>query len=318
MAVNKRKVAIVGCGRSGSAVSFALMQSGLFAEMVLVDSLTQKAERTALDLAYGISFVKPMNIYGGGYDDLADAGIIVIAAGEPWVKGDTRMDFIRKNVNVLESIVPEIAKRNTEAIFLIVSNPVDILTYAALKYIEIPESRIMGIGTVADTARVKSLIGKKLNVDARNVHAFVVGEHGRSEVPIWSSARVSGVPLREFFEMRGYQDPDDFLKEIIKDVRKDAGELSGRKDSTFYGVAMATRRVCEAIVRDEKAVLSVSSLMYGAFDIDGIALSMPAVVGADGVECLVPVAMNEDELDEIRKSAATVRSIADDVLGEAR
>ena len=138
MAVNKRKVAIVGCGRSGSAVSFALMQSGLFAEMVLVDSLTQKAERTALDLAYGISFVKPMNIYGGGYDDLADAGIIVIAAGEPWVKGDTRMDFIRKNVNVLESIVPEIAKRNTEAIFLIVSNPVDILTYAALKYIEIP------------------------------------------------------------------------------------------------------------------------------------------------------------------------------------
>ena len=301
MAVNNRKVAIVGCGRSGSAVSFALMQSGLFSEMVLIDSLAGRADRVALDLAYGISFTKSMNIYAGGYDDLADAGIV-----------------IRKNVNVFESIIPEVAKRNTEAIFLVVTNPNDILTYSTLKYIEIPESRIMGIGTILDTARVKYLLGKKLNVDARNVHAFIVGEHGRSEVPIWSSARVSGVPLREFFEMRGYQDPDDFLKEIIKDVRKDAGELSGRKDSTFYGVAMATRRVCEAIVRDEKAVLSVSSLMYGAFDIDGIALSMPAVVGADGVECLVPVAMNEDELDEIRKSAATVRSIADDVLGEAR
>ena len=318
MAVNNRKVAIVGCGRSGSAVSFALMQSGLFSEMVLIDSLAGRADRVALDLAYGISFTKAMNIYAGGYDDLADAGIIVLAAGEPRLKSDTRMEFIRKNVNVFESIIPEIAKRNNEAIFLVVTNPNDILTYSTLKYIEIPESRIMGIGTILDTARVKYLLGKKLSVDARNVHAFIVGEHGRSEVPIWSSARVSGVPLREFFEMRGYQDPDDFLKEIIKDVRKDAGELSGRKDSTFYGVAMDTRRVCEAIVRDEKAVLSVSSLMYGAFDIDGIALSMPAVVGAEGVECLVPVSMSEEELDEIRKSAATVRSIADDVLGEAR
>ena len=318
MAVNMRKVAIVGCGRSGSAVSFALMESGLFSEMVLIDSLAGKAERVALDLAYGISFVKPMNIYGGGYDDLADAGIIIIAAGEPWIKGDTRMDFIRKNVNVLESIVPEIAKRNTEAIFLIVTNPVDILTYAALKYIEIPENRIMGIGTILDTARIKYLLGRKLDVDARNVHAFVVGEHGRSEVPNWSSARVSGVPLRDFFEMRGYQDPDEFLKAVLKEVPFDAGNLSYKKDDTFFGVAMAARRVCEAIVRDEKAVLCVSSLMYGAFDIDGIALSMPAVVGAQGVECLVPIDMNEDELDLIRKSAATVKTIVDDVMGEAR
>ena len=318
MAVNNRKVAIVGCGRSGSAVSFALMQSGLFSEMVLIDSLAGRADRVALDLAYGISFTKSMNIYAGGYDDLADAGIVILAAGEPRLKTDSRMEFIRKNVNVFESIIPEVAKRNTEAIFLVVTNPNDILTYSTLKYIEIPESRIMGIGTILDTARVKYLLGKKLNVDARNVHAFIVGEHGRSEVPIWSSARVSGVPLREFFEMRGYQDPDDFLKEIIKDVRKDAGELSGRKDSTFYGVAMATRRVCEAIVRDEKAVLSVTSLMYGAFDIDGIALSMPAVVGAEGVECLVPVDMNEKEADEVRKAAATVMSISDLVLDQAR
>jgi len=318
MAVNMRKVAIVGCGRSGSAVSFGLMQSGLFSEMVLIDSLAGRADRVALDLAYGTSFAKPMKIYAGAYEDLADAGIIILAAGEPMLNTDSRMDFIRKNVNVLESIIPEVAKRNTEAIFLVVTNPVDILTYSALKYIEIPESRIMGIGTILDTGRVKYLLGKKLNVDPRNVHAFVVGEHGKSEVPIWSSARVSGVPLRDFFEMRGYQDPDAFLKEVITEVRAAAGDLSYRRDDTFFGVAMAARRICEAIVRDEKAVLSVSSLMYGAFDIDGIALSMPAVVGADGVECLVPVEMNEDELDEIRKSAATVKSIVDDVLGEAR
>ena len=176
----------------------------------------------------------------------------------------------------------------------------------------------MGIGTVADTARVKSLIGKKLNVDARNVHAFVVGEHGRSEVPIWSSARISGVPLYDFFEMRGYPDPDAFLEEVMKGVRFDAGNLSYRKEDTFFGVAMAARRVCEAIVRDEKAVLSVTSLMYGAFDIDGIALSMPAVIGAEGVECLVPVDMNEKEADEVRKAAATVMSISDLVLDQAR
>ena len=308
MAVNMRKVAIVGCGRSGSAVSFSLMQSGLFSEMVLVDSLANKAERVAHDLAYGISFVKPMNIYSGGYDDLADAGIIVIAAGEPRLSTDSRMEFIRKNVNVLERIIPKIAAKNTEAIFLIVTNPVDILTYAALKYIEIPESRIIGIGTILDTARVKYLVGKKLNVDPRNVHGFVVG----------SSARVSGVPLRDFFEMRGYPDPDEFLNGVIKEVRKDAGDLSYRKDDTFFGVAMAARRVCEAIIRDEKAVLSVSSLMYGAFDIDGIALSMPAVIGAGGVECLVPVEMSDAELEEVLKSAATVKSIVDDALGEAR
>ena len=318
MAVNMRKVAIVGCGRSGSAVSFSLMQSGLFSEMVLIDTLAGRAERVALDLAYGISFVKPVNVYAGDYDDLADAGIIVLAAGEPKLAGDTHLEFTRKNVNVLESIVPQIAKRNTEAILLIVTNPVDILTYSALKYIEIPEGRILGIGTLLDTGRIKYLLGKKLNVDPRNVHTFVVGEHGRSEVPIWSSARVSGVPLRDFFEMRGYQDPDAFLDEIIKEVRRDAGDLSYRRDDTFFGVALATRRICEAIIRDEKAVLSVSSLMYGAFDIDGIALSMPAVIGADGVECLVPVEMNEEELDEVRKSAATVKSIVDDVLGEAR
>ncbi|MDO5131674.1 MAG: L-lactate dehydrogenase [Eubacteriales bacterium] len=318
MAVNKRKVAIVGCGRSGSAVSYALMQSGLFSEMVLIDSLAGKADRVALDLAYGISFVKPMSIKAGDYDDLADAGIIVLCAGEPRLKTDTRMEFIRKNVNVLESILPEIAKRNTEGILLVVTNPVDVLTYSALKYIEIPESRILGIGTILDTARIKYLLGNKLSVDPRNVHAFVIGEHGRSEVPIWSSARVSGVPLRDFFETRGYQDCDSYLKQIIKEVRKDAGDLSYRRDDTFFGVAMAARRICEAIVRDEKAVLPVSSLMYGAFDIDGIALSMPAVVGANGVECLVPVEMNENELDEIRKSAATLKSIVDDALGEAR
>ena len=318
MAVNMRKVAIVGCGRSGSAVSFALMQSGLVSEMVLIDSLAGKADRVALDLAYGISFVKPMRIYAGGYDDLADAGMIILAAGEPKLKTDTRMEFIRKNVNVLETIIPEIAKRNTEGILLIVTNPVDILTYSALKYIEIPESRIMGIGTILDTARIKYLLGKKLSVDSRNVHVFVIGEHGRSEVPIWSSARVSGMPLRDFFEMRGYQDPDAFLREIMKEVKKDAADLSYHRTDTFFGVAMAARRVCEAVVRDEKAVLSVSSLMYGAFDIDDIALSMPAVVGADGVECLVPVEMSEEELDEIRKSAATIKSIADDVLGMAR
>lgn len=318
MAVNVKKVAIVGCGHAGSASAFALMQSGLFSEMVLIDTLEKKAERAALDLSHGIPFMKPMHICAGGYDDLADASVIIIAAGEPRVKGDTRLEYIRKNVSLHESILPEIAKRNTEGILLIVSNPVDILTYTALRFSEFPESRIIGVGTVLDTARLKYLLGAKLNVDARNVHAFIVGEHGNSEVPIWSSARVSGVPIREFFEMRGYREADGILNDIFREVRSAADEISGKKDDTYYGVAMAVRRICEAIIRDEKSVLSVSSLMYGAFDIDGIALSMPAVIGAEGVECLVPVDMSEEELDEIRKSAATVRSIVDDVLDEAK
>ena len=318
MAINQRKVAMVGCGSSGAASCFALMQSGLFTEMVLIDSEQEKARGEAMDLSQGLTFARPMKIYAGTYDDLADAAIIIVTAAGVKRRDDTRLDLVKKNVAIFKTIIPEIVKRNTEGIMLIVANPVDILTYSALKISGWAEGRILGVGTVLDTARLRSLLSEKLNVDARNIHAYMVGEQGRGETTIWSSATVSGIPIREFCEMRGYPDPSDYFKQVAGEVRTSNDMITRKKKAAYYGIAMGVRRVCEAIIRDEKSVLPVSSLMYGAFDIDGLALSMPAIVGKDGVECLVPLEMSEDELDELRKTAATVKAIVDDVFGEAR
>ena len=303
MAINQRKVAMVGCGSSGAASCFALMQSGLFTEMVLIDSEQEKARGEAMDLSQGLTFARPMKIYAGTYDDLADAAIIIVTAAGVKRRDDTRLDLVKKNVAIFKTIIPEIVKRNTEGIMLIVANPVDILTYSALKISGWAEGRILGVGTVLDTARL---------------HAYMVGEQGKGEVPIWSSATVSGIPIREFCEMRGYPDPTEYFEKVTAEVRGSGDMITRKKKAAYYGVAMAVRRVCEAIVRDEKSVLPVSSLMYGAFDIDGLALSMPAIVGKDGVECLVPLEMSEEELDELRKTSATVKAIVDDVFGEAR
>ena len=318
MALNQRKVAMVGCGSAGAASCFALMQSGLFTEMVLIDAYPEKAEGEAMDIAQGLTFSRPMKIYAGSYDDLADAAVIIVTAAASQRRGDTRLDLVNKNVDIFKKVIPEIAKRNSEGIMLVVANPVDILTYAALKISGWAEGRILGIGTVLDTARLRYLLSEKLNVDARNIHAYMVGEQGNGEVTIWSSATVSGIPIREFCEMRGYPDPTEYFEEVSREVRTSNDVITRRKKAAYYGIAMGVRRVCEAIVRDEKSVLPVSSLMYGAFDIDGLALSMPAIVGKDGVECLVPLEMSEDELDELRKTAATVKAIVDDVFGEAR
>ena len=318
MALNQRKVAMVGCGSAGAASCFALMQSGLFTEMVLIDAYPEKAEGEAMDIAQGLTFSRPMKIYAGSYDDLADAAVIIVTAAASQRRGDTRLDLVNKNVDIFKKVIPEIASRNEQGIMLVVANPVDILTYAALKISGWAENRIMGIGTVLDTARLRYLLSEKLNVDARNIHAYMVGEQGRGATTIWSSATVSGIPIREFCEMRGYPDPSDYFKQVAGEVRTSNDMITRKKKAAYYGIAMGVRRVCEAIIRDEKSVLPVSSLMYGAFDIDGLALSMPAIVGKDGVECLVPLEMSEDELDELRKTAATVKAIVDDVFGEAR
>ena len=219
MALNQRKVAMVGCGSAGAASCFALMQSGLFSEMVLIDSDQEKAEGEAMDLAQGLTFARPMKIYAGTYKDLGDAAIVIVTASAPIRKGDTRLELVRKNVEIFENIIPEIAKWNEEGIMLIVANPVDILTHAARKLRGWSENRILGLGTVLDSARMRYLLGEKLSVDARNIHAYMTGEQGRGEVPIWSSASVSGVPIREFCEMRGYPDPSGYFKEVSKEVR---------------------------------------------------------------------------------------------------
>ncbi len=304
---NTRKVAVVGCGFVGAACSFSLMQSGLFSEMVLIDSDPAKAEGEALDISHGVPFAKPIKIYAGGYDDIKNASLIIITAGANQKPGETRLDLVKKNISIFKSILPEIKKRNFKGILLIVANPVDILTTVAQKLSGLPENRVFGSGTVLDTARLKSELGSHLNVDPRSVHAFIIGEHGDSEIAAWSSANVSGIPLHKFCEMRGHCNHDEAIRKIAADVKNSAYEIIKRKKATYYGIAMSVKRICEAIVRDEKSILPVSSMMHGEYGIKGISLSMPAIVGKDGVETLVPLQLSETEQADLQKSAKTLQ-----------
>ena len=286
--VNLRKIAVIGCGFVGSASAFALMQSKLFSEIVLIDADHAKAEGEAMDISHGIPFVGNMKIYAGTYDDIVDAAIIVITAGAGQKPGETRLDLVHKNLNIFKSIIPEIAQRQCRGILLVVANPVDILTYAALKLSGFEENRVIGSGTVLDTARLKYQLGEHLSVDSKSVHAFIIGEHG------------------------GHYNHDQSQENIAEKVKNSAYEIIEKKRATYYGVAMAVKRICEVIIRDEKSILPISSMMHGDFGVENVVLSMPAVVGADGLEELVPISLSEKEQADLQKSAATLRGILDE------
>ena len=288
--LNVRKAAIIGCGFVGSASAFALMESGLFSEIVLIDADKNKAEGEALDISHGLPFAKPMQIYAGDYENLSDAAVIIVTAGAGQKPGETRLDLVKKNV--------------------------DILTYTAAKLSGFPSNRVFGSGTVLDTARLKYLLGEHLGVDNRSVHAFIIGEHGDSEIAAWSSANVSGIPLNNFCEMRGHYHHLEAMKQIADDVKNSAYEIIEKKKATYYGIAMSVKRICEAIVRDEKSILPISTIQTGENGIDGVALSMPAIVGKNGVETLVPIELNEEEKANLIKSAKTLKAVIDDVLSD--
>ncbi len=311
--LNNRKTAVIGCGFVGSASAFAIMQSGLFSEMVLIDSNRNKAEGEALDISHGLPFAKPMKIYAGDYDDIADAAVIIVTAGAAQKPDETRLDLAKKNIEIFKAIVPEIAKHNQDAILLIVSNPVDILTYTAAKLSGYPDNRVFGSGTVLDSARLKYLLGEHLHVDSRSVHAFIIGEHGDSEIAAWSSANVSGIDLNTFCEMRNFYHHRESMERIAENVKNSAYEIINKKQATYYGIAMSVRRICEAIVRDEKSILPVSSIQHGNFGISDVALSIPVIVGKNGVESTVPINLSESEKAALQASAEKLKAILEPV-----
>lgn len=309
--VNYRKAVMIGCGFVGSATVFSLMQSGLFSEIAMLDADMSKAEGEAMDISHGIPFAKQMKVYAGSYDDVKDAGIVIVTAGANQKPDETRLDLVNKNVAIFKQIIPEIAKRNFEGILLIVANPVDILTQVAQKLSGLPENRVIGSGTVLDTGRLKHRLGEHLGVDSRSVHAFIIGEHGDSEIAAWSSANVSGIPLNDFCEMRGHYQHEEATKEIAEKVKNSAYEIIQRKRATYFGVAMAVKRICEVIVRDEKSILPVSTAMHGEHGIDGVVLSMPCIVGKDGIETKVPIPLNEAEQKQLQESAQVLKKIVE-------
>lgn len=307
--VNVRKCAMIGCGFVGASAAFSLVESGLFSELVLIDANHDKAEGEAMDLNHGMPFVRPMEIYAGGYDDLPDCGLIIITAGANQKPNETRMDLVNKNVGIFKSIIPEIKKRQCEGILLIVSNPVDILTFVALKLSGLPASRVIGSGTVLDTARLKFLLGQHLDVDSRSVHAFIIGEHGDSELAVWSSANVSGIELDHFCELCGHFNHMESMRNLYESVRDSAYEIIRKKGATYYGIAMAVRRIAECIVRNEHSILPVSSLIEGHYGLSGVCMGVPTIVGSAGVEKVLDIPLSAEEQKQLLDSADALKKV---------
>ena len=311
--INPRKVVVIGCGFVGSAISFCLMQSGLFSEMVLIDADEAKAQGEAMDIGHGVPYVGNIRIYAGDYGDVKDAAMIIITAGVSQKVGESRLDLVQRNVDIFQMIIPKIKAAGFEGILLIVSNPVDILSYTAWRISGFPKERVIGSGTVLDTGRLKYRLGQHLNVDSRSVHAFIIGEHGDSEIAAFSSANVSGIALSDFCKLRGHFCEEGTYDAIEEQVRNSAYEIIEKKHATYYGIAMAVKRICEAIVKDEKSILPLSHFMEGEYGIRDIYLSMPVVVGKNGIEARVPITLDEEEQKALQGSAGILKEISEKI-----
>lgn len=311
--INERKCAIIGCGFVGATTAYALTQTGLFSEMVLIDLNRKKTEGDAADLTHGLPFLTPMEIYAGDYRDLSDASIIIITAGLNQKPGQTRTDLVRQNTKVFQAIVSEIVRYNTEAILLVVTNPVDILTYVTLKESGYPPERVIGSGTVLDTARLKQLVGGYLGVDSRNVHSFIIGEHGDSELAVWSSANVSGIDLDHYCDCCGKGFDKAILHSLFDEVKSSAYRIIDAKGATYYAIAEAVKRIVSAIVRDENAIMPVSTLADGHYGLHNVCLGLPCVVGRKGIRQVLEIPLNDEEESKLMESARKLTSFLESI-----
>lgn len=307
------RVAVVGAGKVGSTFAYALLLSGLAGEIVLIDVDRKAAEGEAMDLNHAVPLSHPTRIWAGDYPDCAAADVVLVAAGTAQRPGETRLDLAKRNGAIFQDIVPRITSHTQKCVLLIATNPVDVLSYVAWKVSGYRWRRVIGSGTVLDTARFRYLLSEQLGVDSRNVHAHVIGEHGDSEVPVWSLANVVGMPLDDFCRRQGCELEDDVRARISHQVRDAAYEIIRRKGATYYAVAVGLLRIVESILRDQHTVMSVSSLVPGYYDIENVYLSLPAVIGREGVERVVHLPLNGEEAEALRKSAAVLRGVLDEL-----
>lgn len=307
--INRQKIAIIGLGMVGSSIAFSLMQEGIFSEIVLIDKDRKKAKGEAMDLSHGIPFCENISIYDGDYNDINDCFMVIITAGANQEKGESRLDLIDKNLNIFKSIIPNIKNSAFEGIILVVSNPVDILTYVTLKLSGYDKRRVIGSGTVLDSARFQYMLGKHLNVDSKSVHAFIVGEHGDSELALWSSADIGGMNINKFCELRGEFNHEESMNKILSKVKNSAYEIIESKGATYYGIAMAVKRICTSIVKNEHSILPVSSYIDGEYGLKDICLSLPSIVGLQGIDNVLEIPLNDIEKENLISSYKELKNI---------
>lgn len=303
------KISIIGAGAVGSTTAYALIMAGLATDLVIVDVNKLKTEGEVLDLSHGAGFIKPVNIKAGDYKDTKDSDIVVITAGAAQKPGETRIDLVNKNIKIFESIIPQVVKYSPNSILLVVSNPVDILSYVAYELSGFPKERVIGSGTVLDTSRLKYEISKRLGVDARDVQTYIMGEHGDTEFVSWSLTNIQGIKIDQYAKEINCRYDDVVRTEIHENVKNAAYEVINRKGATFYAIGLAVKRIVEAILGDEKCILPVSTLLNDYYGINDIYLGVPAIVGRNGVEKALKVSLSDDEVQKLKISANTLEDI---------
>ncbi|AYE35740.1 L-lactate dehydrogenase [Clostridium septicum] len=297
------KISIIGAGFVGSTTAYSLMIQGLASDIVIVDINKEKAEAEAMDLSHGAAFVKAVDVKSGTYEDTKDSDIVIITAGIGPKPGETRLDIINKNLNIFKDIIPEVVKYSPNSILLVVSNPVDILTYITYKLSGFPKNRVIGSGTVLDTSRLKYMLSEHFDIDARNVHTYIIGEHGDSEITAWSLTNIAGMDADSYCDTVCSKCDKKFKYEIPNLVKNAAYEIINRKGYTNYAVGLAITRIVEAILRDEDSILTVSSLFEGQYDINDVYLAIPTIIDRNGAKKILEVPLSQDEISKLKESA---------------
>jgi L-lactate dehydrogenase len=308
----KPKISIIGSGNVGSTFAFALMISGLVREIAIIDNNKLKAEGECMDLNHGLSLAHPAKIYAGDYRECNGSDIVVITAGAKQKPGQSRIDLVQNNVNILKEIIPKVVKYAKDAIIIVVTNPVDVLAYVTLKISGFAPNRVIGSGTVLDSSRFRYLISKHCNVDPRTVHAYIIGEHGDTELAVWSNANIGGMKIQDYCpKCKNFSncEREKELHEIFKEVKNAAYKIIDAKGATYYAVALALVRIVEAILRDENSVLPVSTLINDYYGIEDVYLSLPSIVGRNGVNNYLDIILSKKEQSELRYSAETLKGI---------
>ena len=308
-----QKVIVVGDGAVGSSYAFALVTQNIAQEIGIIDIDKDKTEGDAIDLSHALAFTSPKKIYSATYQDCHDADLIVITAGAAQKPGETRLDLVNKNLKIFKAIIADIIASGFDGILLVASNPVDILTYATWKFSGLPKSRVIGSGTSLDSARFRQAIADLVHVDARNVHGYILGEHGDTEFPVWSHANIGGLQIYEWVKDNPEVDEEALVKVFFK-VRDAAYEIIEKKGATFYGIAVALARITKAILNDESSILPLSVYLDGEYGQEDIFIGAPAVINRQGIQHVIEIPLTDAEMDKMIHSASTLKQILNDAF----
>jgi L-lactate dehydrogenase len=315
------KIGIVGCGMVGATSAYALVMSGVGREIVLVDLNRARAEAEANDLYHAVPFAHPLTVRAGDYPDLAGAKVVVIAGGVAQKPGETRLQLLQRNADVFRQIVPAVLRHAPKAVLLVVSNPVDIMTHLAAHFAAefgVPHTRVIGSGTTLDTARFRTLLGQHFDVDSRHVHAYVLGEHGDSEVLAWSQAAIAGLDLDQFAKVHGKPLTAVQRREIEENVRRAAYHIIAGKGATYYGIGSAVARIVDVLLHDQRAILTICTRITGVPGCDGVTLALPHLVGGHGALATIPMSLNAAEAKALRRSAGILREAIESLKASAK